>query len=606
MFKKISLKSLILINLFILIIIGISDGQLIKSFKETKVWSLEKGEKIIRGEMSKTGNWFLITKNYRKKSVIINGKREGWFDEIHHFTFSPNGNRYVYVLGSNGKWTEDNVYCEGKYYLVLDGKKSNAYDYVDINLLRFSSDNKRFAYVYGIGGRWKYNRYFGGKYYVVIDGKKSEAYDLIRDFSFSPNSKRYAYIASIGGKWVKDLYCYRYIEGKWFLIVDGKKYGPFKYIRYFLFSPDSKRIAYIACTEGIWTKDELSAGYYYFKTYKEFVGLEEKKEEIFSFIWDFQFSPDGKKYTYFANVGGILGIGGKYYLVIDGKKSKVYDDILFLQFSPDSKRIAYCIGEDILKNISCFATDKYYLVIDGKKGEPFNYIENFQFSPNGKRYAYIGRIGGEWAPLEGLRGEYCDGKCYVVIDNKKYGAYEFIGNIIFSPNDERYAYLVRNKEKAYVVVDGKQSEIFDDVFDVSLQFSPDSENYAFIAKNENKCYMIINGKRSEAYDNIEVFSFKFSSDSKNYLYIGEIDDKYYFVFNDKRSEPFDYIYSDDVQFISNNNYMYIGEIENEIYIIVNESKSKPYKTIYNYYLDDKGNIIAFAERDNGIFIVEYK
>ncbi len=78
------------------------------------------------------------------------------------------------------------------------------------------------------------------------------------------------------------------------------------------------------------------------------------------------------------------------------------------------------------------------------------------------------------------------------------------------------------------------------------------------------------------------------------------------VFNDKRSEPFDYIYSDDVQFISNNNYMYIGEIENEIYIIVNESKSKPYKTIYNYYLDDKGNTIAFAEKDNGVFIVEYK
>ncbi|NLJ05977.1 MAG: hypothetical protein GX435_09815, partial [Exilispira sp.] len=52
-----------------------------------------------------------------------------------------------------------------------------------------------------------------------------------------------------------------------------------------------------------------------------------------------EFSPDGKKLAYIAVADG------KWYVVFGKKKSEAYDGVCYLTFSPDGKQLAYVTRE---------------------------------------------------------------------------------------------------------------------------------------------------------------------------------------------------------------------------------------------------------------------
>ena len=39
----------------------------------------------------------MITEKEDEQSLIINGKREGWFDKVYNVTFTDDGKRFAYV-----------------------------------------------------------------------------------------------------------------------------------------------------------------------------------------------------------------------------------------------------------------------------------------------------------------------------------------------------------------------------------------------------------------------------------------------------------------------------------------------------------------------------
>jgi len=256
-------------------------------FKETKLFTLDNGEKVLKGNVYENGSWYLITEKNNKQSLIINGKREGWFEKVYEVKFTEDGKRYAYIVQKELSEEEIdplNPFKQGKFYVVIDGVKGEEFDYIIENSFIMTSDGK-VAYIASNGGEWFYGKYSGGKWFVVVNGEKGKEFDYIDKDSlkFTPDGK-IVFVASNGGKWKYDG---RYYDGKWYVVVNGVKGEEFYYIdEYSLtFTPDGK-VAYVASNYGKRKDNKYSSRKYFIivdsqksKPYNVFYKLKYLKEK---------------------------------------------------------------------------------------------------------------------------------------------------------------------------------------------------------------------------------------------------------------------------------------------------------------------------------------
>jgi WD40 repeat protein len=92
----------------------------------------------------------------------------------------------------------------------------------------------------------------------------------------------------------------------------------------------------------------------------------------------FTFSPDGKRFAYFAATGNFSGRA-----VIDGTAGPEYQGLHGLTFSPDGKHVAYTASP---------TSKKAVVVIDGQEYDTgwSGFLAPVQFSPDSRRVAYAG------------------------------------------------------------------------------------------------------------------------------------------------------------------------------------------------------------------------
>jgi len=235
----------------------------------------------------------------QKQCVVVDGQVGAEYDEICKGPiFSPYSNRVAYIA-KKGK----------KSLVVVDGQPgAEYYNAINGDSLIFSPDGKRVAYVLENPGMIFPLRPgevpLDNRPFVVVDGKAGAKYDRIFNLIFSPDSKRVAYIV------------HKNMGGGRFVVVDGQAGTEYKWVTSLIFSPDGKRVAYTA-----------------------------------------------RK-------------GEKSLVVVDGKPGAEYDDILkdFPIFSPDGKRVAYVARKD----------QKYLVVVEGQAGAEYDKIYNLVFSPDGQ------------------------------------------------------------------------------------------------------------------------------------------------------------------------------------------------------------------------------
>lgn len=290
------------------------------------------------------------------KAVIVTDRKEGKeYDYVllpmHRLlaSFSPNSRLLVYLAQRSRK---------PAYFMVvkdLDPKKEGAEEregkeYDDVFRLRFSADSRHLIYLAKQKGKW----------FVVTDGLEGKHHDLISNCFFSPNSRRTLYHVARGYKRVP-------VPGsglcgdapakpeapeeqtKEFLVVDGNKWKEYDHVGAPSFSPNSRRVAFVAYSKG---KQLVVVDGKEGRHYDEVLVTWEKTADFLSYPynpygmanWQWQhFSPDSRHVAYVAKCNG------KWRIVVDGVEASSYDHFIEPPRIPtklvfDSPRSLHAIG----------------------------------------------------------------------------------------------------------------------------------------------------------------------------------------------------------------------------------------------------------------------
>lgn len=385
-------------------------------------------------------------------------------------------------------------------------------------MVAFSPDGRRAAYVVKLAKT---------HVLVVSDGTTAE-HSVVWAPEFSDNGKSMAYVAADATKFSETGYP---LDGKWFVVVDGKKGPEFDEVQHVECSIDGTVWAYRAREGGERTKMGLKGG-------KAFVVVNGKRGEEFSEVWEPIIASDGKTVAFAARTGGTsneFGMvnGGTMCMVVNGEKGEEYDEVRSPVFSADGKRMAYFgrKGKQI------------YLIADGKKSPAYEWakddywhMDSVTFSPDGKSLAYVKQKGDRQA---------------LVVNDKEGAEYSLVHAPVFSADGSTFAYSVEKGGKpmpggffdgatSHLVVGERVSEAFPHVF--SPMLSRDGKTVVFTGSSEDlsENFIVVNGKKGPNYG-MNLFP-TISPDGKVVAYKAEKRPKRLVVVGDKEHE-FDHTFS---------------------------------------------------------------
>lgn len=352
-----------------------------------------------------------------------NGHKER-FDEVWGApVFSNDGVSVAFAASKNGKT-----------YIVLDGKKSEPYDWAEIP--RFHPRTNKIVY----------RAQSGGKEFLVSGGVKGPELDTVGPPVFVPQSGKIAYCGVIDDQGVfvvgeettkgfdrvwgltfspdgKSLAYAARLDSRQFIIVNGKRGREFESVKLPVFAPDGKAVAFVA-QDGE----------------KEFIIWGDKEAgPKFDEIAGFSFNLDGTSLAYAAREGGeweqrgnqFLRKGERWFVVADGKKGEEYDGMGVPFYSP-AGILTFVAARD----------GKFFFVTDGKEGREFDkIIWPPTFSRDGTVMSYLGVVGGKEA--KGPEYPWKGGKWFVVVGQKLSSHFERAYLGVFAEDDKSIGFGVR-------------------------------------------------------------------------------------------------------------------------------------------------------------------
>jgi hypothetical protein len=404
------------------------------------------------------------------------------------------------------------------------------------DLFTISPDSKRVIYVI------KQNE----KYYIIEDNKKSQAFDYVGKIVFSNDSKRYCALVIKGNK--NAVVC----DGKLGKLYSEINYGP-------VFSPDSKHFLYTV-----------------YEKNNQFVVYDTKEEKKYSSLSDPIFNSEGNSYAYAGFVKNIL------YTVLNGKELKKHELLSGdLKFSGNGKRIGYAVYKDVKKA----------MVIDGIEQKPFtDIIENsLKFDYLGNNYIYVAQ----------------DSNLHTVFvkNNVEEGKYSSVDTTILSKDGKNYYYTAQYKyndykrnfavvTEYYVVHNGKQIGVFDEVMKNSLITDSTGEHYTFAAKKGGTWSIYYDGEIVGTHES-ESFPY-LSFDGKTIVYATyKSDGKMTMVINKKEGDVYDQVFY-PIFNPANNKVIYAAKQNNKVFLVTDGVKGKEYDDLLFYFFSYTGKDLVYG------------
>jgi hypothetical protein len=207
-------------------------------------------------------------------------------------------------------------------------------------------------------------------------------------------------------------------------------------------------------------------------------------------------SPDGQHYAYTARFGDdTADKNNRDFIVLDGKRIESEDGNDSLVFISDN-RLAY----------QTMHNHKKAAVIDGKKGDEYQYMGDLLVSPDRKHAAYWGRRD--------------DDKYVVYLDGKLSGPMDGIDRLSFAPDGARLAYWSKQGTQWFAIVGEEKSGPYDesemkstpagDTYQnvrAPIKFSPDGKHTALCVRIGAEWFVVVDGKKSAPHERIAYLSF---------------------------------------------------------------------------------------------------
>jgi hypothetical protein len=307
----------------------------------------------------------------RKEMVILDGKPGLEYVSVQSICLSADGSHLAFIgtrlateseyeAGNGGTTAPKEVRAQypGLHSVeraVLDGKELDGYHATDLVLHPLSG---RYAYVDHPSVPWS-NNHLGQA--VWADGRRGPEYDECRHLVFSPDGKRLAYVA--------------FKDARYYLVVDDEEFGPFEDLDAdsFQFSANGAHFGFKAGQRMIVDGAQLN-------------GL--------SSASSLTFSPDGNRYAYLAVDAAHQPVRNQLVnqlvLVVDGHKTPLPGQPArqdHLTFSPDSRRLAVVIVSN--------ATGAETAVVDNAVIPPFQNqrsIDSLEFSRDSQHFLFTATV----------------------------------------------------------------------------------------------------------------------------------------------------------------------------------------------------------------------
>jgi hypothetical protein len=379
------------------------------------------------------------------------------------------------------------------------------------------------------GSRWAFRARVGEDWFAVIDGKRQESFPWVGLPQFSPDGKSIRYVAYKGPdvpavkSVVPDDDSTPGIGGEWYLLGDGKPFGPEQGIGTVRFSPDG-RLYWLRTTKSGtsvvgpggekgpfrgWANLQFTgSGKLVLQASdngKYIVQVGDESPQTFDCVRQALVSPASEVVAVPVNEGGKSAqwfrcTGGKWRINVNGVLGKLFDDIGRPVLSGDGRHVAYTAEVD----------GKRFVVLDGNvfgpAGTGFN-VQQIKLSKNGKAVAWIEfsleerkllvngqalqlpcktvkslTISSDGSSVASIGSNFGDD--LVMLGTKEVAACKEVKELLFSPSGQHLAYVGRKDGQLMVGADGKWLFPCSEVLS-PIHFSPDEKKIALgIRRNQ--------------------------------------------------------------------------------------------------------------------------
>ena len=455
-------------------------------------------------------------------------------DQGPNLLFSPDGSRLACAAKKGGRMIA-----------VVDGEEGKPYDAIFSFL--WSDDSKHLAY----GAKRS------GSRVMVVDGVEQILCDKICDPTFPAGAQGPSYVGIRRDKVI--------------VVENGAvaaEHPLAKGWTLFMLSPDCRHLACIAPPSG-GKKDASGSSEFsgsQLAGYGHAAFLDGAEGRAYDRIDGFVFSPDSKRLAY----SGWSEKRKMCFLSVDGKEFKGYDRVSEMTFSPDSRHFACLLYKDSSRieaewkkkmsrsELPQWFPSRYLILFDGIEQKEYEYLDGAPvFSPDGAHVAYhvrhdtrdfvvldtveqakFPRASSPWFLADGRMMYVADtgmGK-KVIVDGVEQDTYDEVGPMLDTPDRTSYIYIGRKGGKLSVVKEGVRLSSFGSlkggVTNVTgLQLSPDQARLAVIVERGGYKSTVVDGVEHRKY--VWIRDACFSPTGKRFAYIGFRDGLYFLVVDGK-------------------------------------------------------------------------
>jgi hypothetical protein len=277
--------------------------------------------------------------------------------------------------------------------------------------------------------------------------------------------------------------------------------------------------------------------------------------------------------------------GSSYQVFLDGRPGPVFPGLApsILTLSSNGTRQAY-----VVRTAAGAAA-----VIDDAVGPYYDDIVSLVLSPDGSQVAYIARQGNQY---------------FAVVNGVQQQSFPSIipTSLRFSDDGSRVGYLAGVAGGMAAVIDGVQGRPYSSISDEGIIFSPFGERYAYAARNNAVWVVVVDGQQGGlGFSSIQNRSLSFSADGRRVAYIGQSANGKQVVIDGIAGPVYDEVAVGGTAFSPDGAHTaYAGLTGGKWVIVLDGQVGGPYDQVGYFAFSPEGRLVVEVRVDNTWTVID--